>query len=99
MKKLFTKKNEKTNLDDIIETMEAELLLMTATDDGYEARLEALKILYDLKDKNIKSLDRVSKDTLAVVAGNLVGLLLVLNFERVGVITSKALGFVIKGRV
>lgn len=42
---------------------------------------------------------RISPDTIAVVAGNLAGILLILNFEKLGNVTSKALGFVLKGRV
>ena len=41
----------------------------------------------------------ISPDTLVVVGGNLAGILLILGYERVNIITTKALGFVIKGRV
>ena len=41
----------------------------------------------------------VSPDTLAVVFGNLIGIGCILNFEKVNIITSKAMGFVLKGRV
>ena len=41
----------------------------------------------------------VSMDTLVAVGGNLLGILLILNYERVGAVTTKALGFVIKSKV
>jgi hypothetical protein len=41
----------------------------------------------------------VSPDTIAVVAGNLLGIILILGYEKADVITTKALGFVLKGRV
>lgn len=41
----------------------------------------------------------ISPDTLVVVGGNLAGILLILGYERLNIITTKALGFVIKGRV
>lgn len=45
-----------------------------------------------------KRSQKVSPDVLATVGGNLAGILLILNYERVGIVTSKALGFVQKLR-
>ncbi len=42
---------------------------------------------------------KISPDTLLVVGGNLLGILLILNFEKMDIVMSKALGFVLKGRV
>jgi len=63
----------------------------------YEPMMDYLERLYKLKalDKQ----ERISPDTIAIVAGNLLGIGLILNHERLGHITSKALGFVIRGRV
>lgn len=41
----------------------------------------------------------VSPDTLLVVAGNLLGIVLILNFEKIDIVRSKAMSFVLKGRV
>lgn len=41
---------------------------------------------------------KVSPDTALVVAANLVGIVLILTFERTDIVTSKALGFILKGR-
>lgn len=41
----------------------------------------------------------VTPDTLLVVGGNLAGILLILNFEKFDLVRSKALSFVLKGRV
>jgi ribosomal protein L18E len=41
----------------------------------------------------------VSRDTVVIVAGNLLGIGMILGFERASVVTSKALGFVLRGRV
>lgn len=41
----------------------------------------------------------VTPDTLLLATTNLVGILLVLNFEKLDIIRSKAIGFVLKGRV
>lgn len=41
----------------------------------------------------------ISPDTILVVAGNLLGIVLILKHEKIDIITSKALGFVLRGRV
>ena len=59
----------------------------------------------DLNDKYrvytemLKPSWKFTPDTLLVVGGNLMGILLILNFERLDIVRSKALGFVLKGRV
>jgi hypothetical protein len=40
----------------------------------------------------------VSPDTKALVMANLAGIILILGFERANVVTSKALGFILKTR-
>ena len=42
---------------------------------------------------------KISPDTLLVVLGNLAGILLILKFEKLDVIATKAIGFVLIGRV
>lgn len=42
---------------------------------------------------------KVSPDTLMIVGGNLLGIVLILNFEKLDIISTKALGFVLRGRV
>ena len=42
---------------------------------------------------------KFNPDTLLTVAANLFGILLILNFEKMDIIRSKALGFVVKGRL
>ncbi len=42
---------------------------------------------------------RIKPDTVAVIAANLLGIALILGYEKANVITTKALGFIIRGRV
>lgn len=42
---------------------------------------------------------KISPDTVLVVAGNLLGILLILTYEKADIITSKAINFILKGRV
>lgn len=51
------------------------------------------------KYRDLTKKTRISPDTLAVVAGNLFGIMLILNHEKMNVITSKALAFVLRGRI
>ena len=51
-----------------------------------------------LKEKEIDRKGKVSGDTMMLVAGNLTGLLLILNYERLNVITTKAMSLLIKAR-
>jgi len=62
-----------------------------------ELKKEA-EILEKLLDENQKDF-RVSPDTILIVAGNLLGILLILKYEELNIITTKAMSFVIKGRV
>ncbi len=80
---------------------------------GDEETLKILKKLYDESIEYckvlIKSLEEYEKlsenkwkinlDTLMVVAGNLFGILLILNFEKMDIVRSKAFSLLLKGRV
>lgn len=50
----------------------------------------------DLRDEEANKPNRVSADTWAMVGANLAGILLIVGYERVNVIASKAIGFVLK---
>lgn len=52
----------------------------------------------DAKRHEIDKPDRVSKDTLAIIGANLAGIAIIIGYERLNVITSKAIGFVSKLR-
>ena len=51
-----------------------------------------------IKQADLERRGKISPDTVIMVAGNLAGILLILNFEKVGVVTSKAMGLLIKLR-
>ena len=95
--KLLTKKDKKSNLDKAIDKVHLKMETLEPDSDEYGKANENLSKLYEAKA--IQAKDGFSKDTLLVVTGNLLGLLLVLNYERLGIITSKALGMLIRSRV
>lgn len=82
---------EKT-IDDLIVRM-AEVRPETPE---YKAMTENLTKLYALRDE--KSNKSVSPDAVLAVAGNLMGIAMIVGHERVGVVTSKALQFVMKAK-
>jgi hypothetical protein len=61
----------------------------------YMKTVEALTKLHALRSKNPST---VSKETLAIVAGNLLGIFMIIKHEHLNVITSRAMQLVIKPR-
>ena len=89
-------KKEKTMLEKEIEDVLLDMKDMDLNSDEYEVALNHLSTLHEIKSKEKKW--NVSPDTMAIVAGNLLGIILILKHEELNVITSKAMNFVIKGR-
>jgi hypothetical protein len=87
---LFTKK-EKTDLEKEIDEVQKTLKCINPYSEEYGTVVANLEKLYKLKNGEKKF---VSPDTIATIVSNLLGIGLILGFERLNVITSKALGFV-----
>ena len=93
MLKLPEKKDKRTQTEKYVDTQIEELAKYTESSEDVKDVLELMEKRRDLKVKK----DRIKPDTLALIAGNLGGILLVLHYERFNVITSKAVQFIIKG--
>lgn len=91
---MFTRRKKNDKLQQAIDILLDQLV------GGQLSPAERTKVMSELdqlyKWKGISARKPVSTDTLLVVAGNILGILLVINHERVNVISSKALGFIIK---
>lgn len=88
-------------------------LILVTSKDGDEETIAKTKALlnesiehWEVLMRSLEEYEKLSKgnwnvspDTLLVVGGNLVGILLILNFEKLDIVRSKAIGFVLKGRV
>lgn len=93
---MFTKKSKADMLlEGEIESVLRHLSVTAVDTPEYSKTVEHLTDLYALKGKTP---DRVQKDTMALIAGNLMGILMILKHERMDIITSKALSFVIRTR-
>lgn len=87
----------KTGLDEVIDSVQEKLKNESPDTDKFAKLTDQLDKLYKMRSYET---DRsVKLDTLLPVFGNLAGILAILNFERMGVVTSKALSFVVKSKV
>lgn len=95
---MFTKKKQEapSKLDEAIDRLHSEMENINGDSEEYAALVDQLAKLHKIKNENKP--DRVSKDALVSMAGNLAGIALIINHERLHVITTKALGFVTKSR-
>lgn len=88
---------EPSQLDKEIADVHAQLAdCLTAEGDDYQTILDKLERLYKIKAEERP--DRVKRDTMLLVAGNVVVTAMVVGHERAHVITSKALTFIQKAR-
>lgn len=90
---MFKKEDKLQNrIDDLLDEME----MTTGDSPEYSRMADQLTKLYDAQDKSKSS--GITKEALIGVAGNLAGILIIVNHERAHVITSKAFGFLSKIR-
>lgn len=90
---MFPKKSpEPTGLEKAIDSLLNEMAALNGDDAEYAKMADQLEKLYKLKA--IDKPEKVSPDTLALIAGNLAGIIMIVGYERANVVTSKALGFI-----
>jgi hypothetical protein len=87
-------KRTPSDLDLLTSEILTEMKACNADSDEFKVMLKRLERVYKLK--TIDGQKRVSPDVVASIAGNLAGIVLILHFEKVNVVASKALGFVMK---
>lgn len=94
----MTKKtsDETVTVNDLIDHVAAQGAQYDYNTDEFDTAVKQLERLHKLLPDNKGK--RVSADALLAAGANLAGLLLVLNFERAGVITSKAFSLIMKSR-
>jgi len=93
----FTKKDKRTNLEKEIDSIIIDMSNYEVHSKEYSVIVENLEKLYKVKTN--ESSHRISPDTIAIIAGNLLGIALIMGYEKANIITTKALGFVLRGRV
>lgn len=90
---IFKTKSQKA-LDDEINRLIKELSLLQPDSDEYVKISDNLKMLCQARET--KDPGGISMETLLAVGANLIGLIAILNFEKTGVITSKAMNWIWK---
>lgn len=94
MKRFFSKKS--SVVDEPIAKVLSEMNHYGPKSDEYPALVTHLERLVQLRNEEKRS--RISPDTLAIVAGNLAGILIIVAYEHSHVMASKATNFVMKTR-
>jgi hypothetical protein len=89
------KKEEQSVLDPVIGNLITEMNQEEPGSAKYTKMVGELKALVEAKAAEPKP-DHVSANTAAVIAGNLIGIAMILIFERKNVITSKSLNLIPK---
>jgi len=100
---MFTIKQQKPEelpgLDDAITSAIESLKDHDPYSPEYVKAVEQIEKLYKLKAPQPELRKPVSYDALIAAGANLAGIIAVLGYERAHVITSKALGFIVKTRL
>lgn len=93
---MFTLTPERTKLQASIDRAHETLQRLDPASEEYGTTLDRLVKLHKMEDDNRPK--SVSPDTLVSAAASLIGILLILHYERTEIVTTKALGFVPKMR-
>jgi hypothetical protein len=96
---MFWRKKIPTPLDTVIEMALKDLMTFGPGTQEYDIRLARLERLYRQKEWETPKPEALSPNTVANVGANLLGILMIIRHERVNVIATKALSFVIKTKV
>lgn len=94
LRNFFTSNDEPTPVDKLIEAVLEEMNVYGPAAPEYTPLMEKLERLYEVQAKDKPK--PISRDTIAIIAGNLVGILLIVAYERTHVISSKALPQIIR---
>lgn len=89
---MFKKSEIETKIDEEIMRLLADM----SQDTDKETKEYASMVDQVVKLQQIRHTGGISKETWATIAANLTGIVVILGFERAGVITSKAFGLVRK---
>lgn len=94
------KKNEDhEGLKQAIDAALLELAMTKPNSDEYAATLDKIERLFKLQAPKPEPRKLATPDAIISAAASLAGIVMIINAEHVGVITSKALGFVVKPKL
>jgi len=94
MRRYFFRNDTTEPIDGQIEAILNEMRTAGVNSDQYSELITKLERLNDIKTK--ARLDPVSRDTIALIFGNLMGILLIVAYEQKHVMTSKGFSQIIR---
>jgi hypothetical protein len=97
IKCMFTRKKKVNNLEELISYTEGQLIITDECSKDYQTMLRNLERFHKLRAD--KRTWKVKPDTIWQVGASLGGIIMILGFEKANVLTSKAVNFVLRGRV
>lgn len=91
---IFSNEEKRTPVDDQIDAVLKEMDEKGVTSEEYPKLMTLLERLNKIKAQSRR--DPISRDTIVMVAGNLMGILLIVAYEQKHVMTSKGLNYIIR---
>lgn len=89
-------KENKVNFQTEIDRALASLHELPIESEEYAKAIKNIEVLCAARAQ--KANDAPSMDTLLTIGANILGILVILNYEQAHILTSKAVSFIIKGR-
>jgi hypothetical protein len=95
---MFTEKpnTQATQLDELIDSALKDLSTLTADAEQYATVMEQLEKLYALRNQHKPWFKRVDPNVTASAMAQVAGIAMIVEFERVGILTSKAMSLLQK---
>lgn len=90
-----TTKEDRMTFDKEVTRVLEQMNKMSVDSDEYAEAAKSLKTLCEAR--GVKTTRSISADTLIAAGANLLGIVLILNYEQVHVITTKAISLVLRG--
>lgn len=95
--RFFKRKDEESDLNKVTFAVLNKMEDYGPDNDEFPRLLDYLERLHRMKEYESARF-RVTPDTMAIVAGNLLGILIIVAYEQKHVVVSKGLGFILKTR-
>jgi len=93
-KRVIRRRNQ---LDKEIAKLEKRLGQIDIHDKEFKVVTDALEVLYKLKQSKKGGLNQLDANKVLAAGVNITGILLILNYERLGIVTTKAMQLLMKG--
>lgn len=94
---MFNKEQtEKTLIDKEIDSVHEQMQSFAADDEQYSEMLNRLERLHKLQIAEKANKKTVSPDAIVSASASIIGIAMILGFEKANIITSKAMSFVFK---